>query len=432
MTAEIAVMNRMGVALAADSAVTIGGQKIYNSASKLFTLSKYQPVGIMVYGNADLNNVPWETIIKTFRKELADSRFDSLKEYSDEFIAFLSRRADQFFPVPDQKENFLKILIGHFCEIRHIIEERVCKSNREFSEVTSTEIRKRYKRLKEKDFLDCIITDDTTENDVVSFLYSMIEYSIGLAFEGLSLSIYDKNYLFNIGFYLFCKDWFTKQRSGIVVAGFGENDIFPSLVSLHVDFVFDNKLKYRLHSHKEVNNQISSVIFPFAQKEMVQSFINGIDPNYMTNLVNFLVELFAGYPDILVKNIDKITRDAGLNCQITDKQKDNIKYKLSEINVKILDYFFKNLNNYQDNEHIRPVLDSVAFLPKDELALMAESLVNLTSFKRRISLRELETVGGPVDVAVISKGDGFIWIRRKHYFKPELNHQFFENYYSEE
>jgi hypothetical protein len=42
---------------------------------------------------------------------------------------------------------------------------------------------------------------------------------------------------------------------------------------------------------------------------------------------------------------------------------------------------------------------------------------------------DAETVGGPIDVAVISKGDGFIWIKRKHYFKSELNPQFFANYY---
>jgi hypothetical protein len=51
---------------------------------------------------------------------------------------------------------------------------------------------------------------------------------------------------------------------------------------------------------------------------------------------------------------------------------------------------------------------------------MAESLVNLTSLKRRVSL-QAETVGGPVDVAVISRSDGFIWIKRKEYFRPELN-----------
>ena len=68
-------------------------------------------------------------------------------------------------------------------------------------------------------------------------------------------------------------------------------------------------------------------------------------------------------------------------------------------------------------------------LPKDELAAMAESLVNLTVFKRKVS-KTVETVGGPIDVAVISKGDGFIWVKRKHYFEAELNQHFFANYYN--
>jgi hypothetical protein len=72
----------------------------------------------------------------------------------------------------------------------------------------------------------------------------------------------------------------------------------------------------------------------------------------------------------------------------------------------------------------------VEVLPKDELASMAEALVNLTSFKRRVTA-VAETVGGPIDVAVISKGDGFVWITRKHYFKPEFNHHFFNNYFKE-
>ena len=40
----------------------------------------------------------------------------------------------------------------------------------------------------------------------------------------------------------------------------------------------------------------------------------------------------------------------------------------------------------------------------------------------------LETVGGPIDVAVISKGDGFIWVNRKHYFEPDKNPQFFSRF----
>lgn len=64
MTAEIAILNRMGVALAADSAVSIGSSgKVYNSANKLFALSKKHPVAIMIHGNAHFMSLPWEVII---------------------------------------------------------------------------------------------------------------------------------------------------------------------------------------------------------------------------------------------------------------------------------------------------------------------------------------------------------------------------------
>lgn len=66
---------------------------------------------------------------------------------------------------------------------------------------------------------------------------------------------------------------------------------------------------------------------------------------------------------------------------------------------------------------------TVSILPKDELGAMAEALINLTSLKRRVTT-EKETVGGPTDVALISKGDGFVWVKRKHYFESGLNPDF--------
>lgn len=52
MTAEILIMNQNAVVMAADSAATIIGpesQKVRNHAIKLFSLSKYAPVGVMIY-----------------------------------------------------------------------------------------------------------------------------------------------------------------------------------------------------------------------------------------------------------------------------------------------------------------------------------------------------------------------------------------------
>ena len=45
------------------------------------------------------------------------------------------------------------------------------------------------------------------------------------------------------------------------------------------------------------------------------------------------------------------------------------------------------------------------------------------SLKERVT-QPTESVGGAIDVAVISKGDGFIWIKRKRYFDPDLNLRF--------
>ena len=81
------------------------------------------------------------------------------------------------------------------------------------------------------------------------------------------------------------------------------------------------------------------------------------------------------------------------------------------------------------SEFSGPVMDAVRFFSPTEMARMAETLVSLESFRQQVTLKD-ETVGGPIDVAVITRGDGFIWIKRKHYFDRRLNHHFFANYFN--
>jgi hypothetical protein len=57
MSAVVGILNTQAIAIAADSAVSING-KIYNRALKIFTLSKFQPVGIMIYSSATFMQTP--------------------------------------------------------------------------------------------------------------------------------------------------------------------------------------------------------------------------------------------------------------------------------------------------------------------------------------------------------------------------------------
>lgn len=88
MTAEIAVFNRSGISLAADSAVTTTNgfsEKIYNNADKLFELSKEHPVAIMIYNNALLCQAPWELLIKSYRKTIK-APLKTIDNYVDNFF----------------------------------------------------------------------------------------------------------------------------------------------------------------------------------------------------------------------------------------------------------------------------------------------------------------------------------------------------------
>src|SRR3990167_9386957 len=94
MTCEVAVMNKRGIALAADSAVTVtdgngNKKKIYHTAEKLFPLSPALPVAIMTYGPADIMGVPWETVVKIYAQKLDGQRFDTLEEYANDFLGFI-------------------------------------------------------------------------------------------------------------------------------------------------------------------------------------------------------------------------------------------------------------------------------------------------------------------------------------------------------
>lgn len=106
MTTEVAILNQAGVALAADSAVTVTGsgakEKVYNTVNKIFMLSKHHPVGVMVYGSANVNGIPWETLIKLYRKQLNGKSFNTIREYSANFLAFLSGSSS---PISDYQKT---------------------------------------------------------------------------------------------------------------------------------------------------------------------------------------------------------------------------------------------------------------------------------------------------------------------------------------
>ncbi len=428
MTAEIAVLNRNAVALAADSAVTLQlpeGPKIYQ-ANKLFTLSKFRPVGIMIYGSADFMGIPWETIIKRYRAKLGIRGFQTIQDYAKDFLAFIETHKT-FFPKERQNSSCyeltqvwlhrLKVRLRKTVELsikttgpvseqtvrqmfRDIVREDIAHLRKHkplprFSKVsTGTLLRKYRKAIRQA-------IKDGLQNLVGAVSMNRLE-------EGCALAI--------------LRDLYWYGESGIVIAGFGDGEFCPSLCCHTLDSILGGRL--RVLENREKRSRISSIgtsasVIAFAQSEMVSLFMNGIDDDYADYVTAFAARSFVeGYPDTISSILDKY---------LNKTQKDAVLEKVREIGKQLSSKLNQNVQQYARFMHSDPIVEIVNHLPKEELAAMAEALVNLTAFKRHVA-RQAETVGGPIDVAVISRGDGFVWIKRKHYFSPELNPHFVANY----
>jgi hypothetical protein len=181
--------------------------------------------------------------------------------------------------------------------------------------------------------------------------------------------------------------------------------------------VIDNRLRFYINENRaaSISNSNNGAVCPFAQTDVIDTILTGIDPSLDNIYLNNFDALFKKYNQAIIDSI------GDTNPLLTDQ--------IQNLDTAAIVNEFRVLNQQIKQEnHINPLMNAVSNLAKEDLSEMAESLIYLTYLKRRITFAE-ESVGGPVDVAVISKGDGFVWIKRKHYFRPELNQHFFDNYF---
>ena len=426
MTAQIAILNKSAIALASDSAVTVetrDNRKTYNTVNKLYTLSKYAPVGIMFYGNADFMNVPWETIVKMYRSSLGTKRFNTIDEYAKDFLSYIENSASMF-PPPLQTMHFEFRLAGCLSALKNNLDNVINDLFKAGSPVTPAVVETEFRKLliefsRHLYRLDRLPQFDRNYGRTLLATHATeIEKVTDEIFEKLPQTPADKARIRFIARSIITRADFAGPHSGIVIAGFGESEHFPKLRSFLIDGIVDGILKYKLDKTADISNKNNAQISPFAQADMVQEFMEGVHPSFAQFFESRLSELFRRIPDEILKCIAPMDDASTMIC--TEKMQDYFDKLLADLN--------RDQHRFRRHYHVSPVVDTVAVLPKDEIATMAEALVNLTQFRQKITL-QTETVGGPIDVAVISKGDGFIWIRRKHYFDPKYNPYFFDNYF---
>ena len=413
MTVVIAALNKQGAALAADSAVTVGQaqqQRIYESADKLFELSRRAPVGVAIYGGTELNGVPWETVLKEFRdRQLNNETCAEVAGYARRLLDWLDSGP---FDVPEGAQPSES-------ERRYVKREIVGLYRMMLMRIGSPPGDSQALRIaaaNERHRLEQLGPGDDLPADFEERLRASHGGGIEDVREALFRGLLDdelRQQLLEVALLALSSPPAQGHRTGLVMAGFGEQQHLPSLVSWEVSGRACGYVRRRCLQEEIVTEHRPALLVPFAQTRDVRAIIEGVDAAYQLGVEELAEELVGG---IVGQVLDSVS-------ELTTERREFYRRELTALAAEKTREMTSRLSDVRTRTFSRPIYRNVAALPKDRLATMAEALVNLTIFKRQLS-QETESVGGPVDVAVISRGDGFVWIKRKRYFQADLNPRF--------
>ncbi|MEO0397907.1 MAG: hypothetical protein AAF224_00620 [Pseudomonadota bacterium] len=427
MTSEVVLMNRQAVAMAADSAVTISGHqyiKTYQSVDKLFPLVDGQPVAVMIYNNAEIMSTPWETVISLYREALRGQSLDRVEDYAEDFMNFISGNPD-LFPPEHQDTEFFKMVATVFSVVAEDFDGQV----RRFQETNGGRVRDHLSSIFEyvvgqlhEDYQR--YPDETQRPDLGCFpkgmgeqvrrryageidqLIASLVASLKNEYGQLSVSEATTARLRDISVFAVTRDAFFENYTGVVFAGFGAREKFPAMRSYLTSSVVLGILKRKNDRVADMTADGGPVVQPFAQDRMIKTFLTGMD-EYQRRFI---------YGETLKLSMTITTDLIGNAPNLTDQQRDQLFQSYSENNLRYaLTEFFRSVDGYQHAVHTRPIYRAIGSLPKRELGETAASLIKLNSFQQKV-MHAIETVGGPIDVAVITRNGG-LELKRD---KPDL------------
>ena len=412
MTALVGVLNKRGAAIAADSAVTVfgnGNSKIYNNEQKIFPLSDKNPVGVMICNNLNFLTTPWALIFELYNAQRGYKNFPSLTGYVEDFLEFLSSLKN--LQTQEEKNRY------YWRDFENLLDALCTLYNDRIDEELDKELVFPGDELARASYTYTfdVLKDAIYEDEVLPLLKN---FTIDKFFKEVVAPnkeffdeerkqfprMKDEEWDTLLKYYhrhLISDDFNPPIGTEIIFVGFGEDDIFPASQRLFVSGMVGDKIKYKIEEISEITHTISAEIRPFAQTDVMLTLMQGISPQLDKEYREATSELEESVMDDIVSILQK------------EKVSQKTIQKVREVSLdKIHEHYIERIENFVHENYTGGVVNALDFFNLEEMAKMAENLIAVTNLQRHISSSE-ESVGGPIEVAIITKTGGFKWI--KHY-----------------
>ena len=419
MTSVVGILNKQGVAIAADSAVTRGRikdgsrqQKVTKNGNKMIRLSEAVPVAVMITGNADYLQVPWEVIVRRYRQRRGTVAHATVEAASHDFFDYI--QSDPVFWGDDCGMEYVRFLAknihdkivnsdweaaernpdGSLCRPATFV-KTFCRSASSFrKKLERGGICPHFKDYSIDQFRSaidgdiCLRISDNYPDEVLTKIRESLEETVWTVLR-------------------------TRAKGGhyatLVFSGYGKDQEFPSLVSAVVCEGFDRRVSYHVRPEDIVciSDDKPVAICPFAQDDVIRSVLRGIHTDWSGDAGGVFRRIVnPNFGDVFGSFYDEDDPGGEFRKMLAEVETDDLHHQFYKEGMRLLD---KNQREWE-----KLLKDS----DLESLASLADCLIDLTGFQRILTFSP-EGVGGPVDVAVISKNAGFTWLRRKSWYHKD-------------
>ncbi|TDH60801.1 hypothetical protein E2C06_20095 [Dankookia rubra] len=390
MTAQFAILNREAIVLAADRDPSANGKEAGTNSRSMFSLGPRNQMAIMVWGKDNFAGVPWTMLVDTFKAEAGRKSFKTVADCGTAFMQLLKDkrfRSDGAATTTDPK------LILHNLE-------KLCS---ELPEGVATSDAEQIRRLACADFIADLrnheqIPGAPSPAQFLSKINRGLLRNLAKAMLGAKITPTLLKQIEWISFEAATRKIASGSESGIIIAGYGHTEHFPSVQEYIIDGQCGNFTRSWLRDRHSIDGASArSQILDFSASGGLQTIISGIAPAYVSFIGEAYFEL-----------IDKTSNYAlGANGSLAggavSGQKSECQTK-SELLQETLD----DLIRLRNKMFTIKLLDHIGNLSKVDLVDLALTLVESASLMTRIFF-STEWNGNLVDLAVISKEDGFVW-----------------------
>jgi len=393
MSAGVILANQQGVVVSVDSASTYSDKNFkttFDHAKKVFLLKKDKNYGVVLVGNANLSGHLWSTLIGEYihNLDLKDKNFQELISLVKDFRKFLVQKQEAFqFHLNEDRYFYL-----HLIEGIQFVKQNIKLNHPKLSNVTQMVyfLKKHQKALKEEH-------EDNTEyslkvSDIVKKYLILTKETLVNEFQDLArntdvviskvATLFLETLVLSIQ-----KGWYSDQlESELSFFGYGEKDLYPSVITFEVYGFFQGQLIYGNEIMRKVDVQNSSYRIPIGQSDVSESILEGIPHRF--------IEAVDKYQDSLIKSI------------IFQAKKENIPLdnleKILKIYAKLKPFIHEDLKRFKLTENKR--LISIDTLDIEELYSLTKGIIQASILKSKFEFsRANRTVGGSIQSILMSK-----------------------------